>query len=218
MKRFLVLFLIAALAFSLSSCTESADSTTEAETHPIEEITTGKQYTLSQMSPDIAEINPPEEVKIRVSDIDFDSFEEIDAEDSVLPGVGHDRILQSENAQYFFVDDDIKVHAIFYDENKKITCSASYNTQIGYVEFIGNDKMSWYFDENGEFTLAVYTFTGDNNELMPIYTFYNSDGEKEAVRAANGWFTPDMEPFSQSQTLEIIKKYSSVIEATAEYK
>lgn len=217
MKKILSMLLVSIFMLTVAACGNSEEETTEAETHPPVEITTGKTYTLEEMSPDEIDLSYPEYIETEISRIDFDSLTEIDAADSVLPKAGHDKILEGENVQYFFVDGDIKIHAIFFDENKNITCSASYNTSLGYIEFIGTDSISWYFNENGEFSCAVYSFSGDTNKLAPIYTFYNENREKEVTRTVNGWYSPSFDLLSQEDTLVYIQKYSFTIEATATY-
>lgn len=216
MKKF-ILAIILVFPLIFSACSDNTEETTEAESQTVVEETTRKNYSLKEMSPDTMDVTLPLGIEIKVSDIDFDSFEEIDAEDSVLQNAGHDKILESENAQYFFVDNDIKIHGIFFDENKKITYSASYNTDTGFCEFMGDNEMSWYFNENGELICVVYTFTGDKGEIAPIYTFYNAYGVKDVTRTANGWYNEDFDLLSEDTVLDIVSRYSKTIEATAKY-
>lgn len=216
MKKF-ILAIILVFPLIFSACSDNTEETTEAESQTVVEETTRKNYSLKEMSPDTMDVTLPLGIEIKVSDIDFDSFEEIDAKDSVLQNAGHDKILESENAQYFFVDNDIKIHGIFFDENKKITYSASYNTDTGFCEFMGDNEMSWYFNENGELICVVYTFTGDKGEIAPIYTFYNAYGVKDVTRTANGWYNEDFDLLSEDTVLDIVSRYSKTIEATAKY-
>ncbi len=214
-KIILAILLVFPLVFS--ACSDDTAETTEAESQTFVEQTTKKSYSLSEMSPDTADVTLPENIEIKISDIDFDSFTEIDAKDSVLQNAGHDKILESENAQYFFVKNDIKIHGIFFDENKRITYSASYNTETGFCEFIGDTEMSWYFNEKGELSCAVYAFTGEKGEIAPIYTFYNAYGVKDVTRTANGWYNEDFDLLSEDTVLDLISRYSYTIEATAKY-
>ena len=216
MKKFiLALLLIFPLIFT--ACSDDNEEQTTVEESTTVEETTKRSYSIAEMSPDTMDVTLPLGIEIKVSDIDFDSFEEIDAKDSVLQNAGHDKILESENAQYFFVDNDIKIHGIFFDENKKITYSASYNTDTGFCEFMGDNEMSWYFNENGELICVVYTFTGDKGEIAPIYTFYKTDGTKDVTRTMNGWYNGDFDVLSEDTVLDIVSRYSKTIEATAKY-
>ncbi len=216
MKKFiLALLLIFPLIFT--ACSDDNEEQTTVEESTTVEETTKRSYSIAEMSPDTVDVTLPENISIRISDIDFESFTEIDAEDSVLQNAGHDKILESENAQYFFVDDDIKIHAIFFDENKRITCSASYNKDTGYCEFIGDNEKSWYFDENGKLRSVVYTFTGEKGDVVPVYTFCTAEGEKVVTRTMNGWYNKALDMLSEEEVLNMISSYSYTIEASAKY-
>ncbi len=215
MKRFLALL----FAFTMLLCSGCSDDTetTEPETHPPVEITTAAPIDLSVVSPSTMDVSLPEGIEVRLSKIDFDSFEEIEAEDSVFPKTNHDKILKSENAQYFFLTEDIKIHAVFFNEEGRIIYSVSYNKETGYAEFIGDDKNSWYFDNSGELRCYVFTYDFDGTSGAPIYTFYSPEGEKEYMRTRDGWYTPDYDMLTNNEIMECLDIYSGVIEATAEY-
>lgn len=217
MKKIVLLFvLIFPLVFS--ACDDGTDETTGYETHPPLEVTTAAPLKISEMSPDTMDVSAPGMVEIKLSEIDFDSFEEIEAEDSVFPDSTHDKILKSEKAQYFFVTDDIKIHGVFFDEDGKVIYSASYNTETGYAEFIGDAQKSWYFGENGELTCFVYTYDFGGTSDAPIYTFYSPNGEKEVTRTMDGWYSPNLDILTNEEIMEYLEKYEGTIEATAEYK
>lgn len=216
MKKFIFL-LLAAMMLMLSSCSDAPEETTVPETSA-EEITTKADPTLEDMSPSFTDVTLPEGFNVSLNDIDFDSMSEIAAEDSVFPETAHDRILQSDNAQYFFLTGDKKVHAVFFDENKNLKFSASYNNDTGFAEFIGDAEKSWYFDETGVLSCVVYSYTFGGKSAAPIYTFYSPEGEKEVTRTMDGWYTPDFDVLSNEEIMTCLKKYAFTIEATAEYK
>lgn len=216
MKKLLIL-LIPLVLLILASCTDE-NGETEPETHPPVEITTAAPVSMEEMSPSEMNVTAPDGIEMRISDIDFDSFREIEAEDSFFPASAHDRILESENAQYFFVADDIKIHAVFFDENKKVTLSASYNTETGFAEFMGDAEKSWYFGKTGELECFVYTYDFGGQSDAPIYTFYSPDGKKEVTRTINGWYSPELDMLSNDEIMDCLKKYAATIEATAEYQ
>lgn len=194
--------------------TENGDDTTD------EDGNGNKDASLSEMSPSSTDVTFPEDVAVKVSDIDFDSFEEIDAEDSVLSDVGHDKVLDSGKAQYFFVRDDIKVHAIFFEdseaEKRVVSGSASYNTETGFIEFYGDADKSWYFDEDGQLRCVVYTFSFGTG-TPAIYTFYTPEGVKEVTRTYDGWYSPEYDLLTNEEIAQYLQKYEGVIEATSEY-
>lgn len=212
-KAIIVLLLI--IPLMLTSCTDNEEETTEIETHPLLEVTTAKEIPFSVMSPAVCEEKVPDYIKIKVSEVDFDAFEEISSSESVFPESGHDKILKSDNAQYFFVNDDIKIHGVFLDENDNITYVVSYNTETGYAEFVGNDSYSWYFDENGEPQCIVFTYK--ESGIAPVYTFYNPDGSKEVIRTMEGWYNTQLDMLSQDEVAFAVGKFMNTIEATAEY-
>lgn len=168
------------------------------------------------MSPSYMEPVMSRDVPVKVSEIDFSAMEEIEAKDSFLPEAGHDKILKDENVQYFFVTDDIKIHAVYCDDKGVIVASASYNTDTGYLEFFGDADFTWYY-ENGELEYFVYSYKFGTAGSAPIYTFYNSDGSKEVTRTADGWYTPSLDILTNEEILEYLEKYDNAIEATAEY-
>ena len=215
MKRFLVL-LFAFVMLLCSGCSDDSE-TTEIETHPPVEITTAPPLDLNAASPGTKDVSLPEGIEVKLSRINFNSFEEIDAKDSVFPNTKHDKILKSENAQYFFLTDDIKIHAVFFDADGIIAYSVSYNRETGYAEFIGDDKNSWYFDNSGRLRCFVFTYDFDGKSGAPIYTFYSPEGEKEYIRTIEGWYTPDYELLTNSEIMDCLDIYSGVIEATSEY-
>lgn len=218
MKK-LILPILLLLVLITSSCNNGAEEeTTETETQPLTEATTAPTISMAEMSPSYFDPALSFDIETKIRDIDFDSFDEIDAEDSVFPDSTHDKILKSENAQYFFVENDIKIHAVFFDENGKVHSSASYNTETGYVEFFGDADLTWYFDDEGELEYFVYTYDFDSSNSAPIYTFYNPDGTKEVVRTMNGWYTPLFDLLTNDEIMEYLDKYAGCIEATAEYK
>ncbi len=217
MKKILVLFL-ALFLLTAASCSDDASGTTEPETHPPVEITTAPPLDITEMSPDTMDVTPPENIEAELKNISFDSFKEIEAEDSVFPQATHDKILESENAQYFFVNDDIKVHAVYFDENKRVSYSVSYNIKTGYAEFIGDAEKSWYFDETGKLKTFVYSYTFGGTSDAPIYTFYSPEGEKEVTRTMNGWYSPDFDLLSNDEIMDFLDRYKGTVEATAEYK
>lgn len=217
MKK-LIIALVLLLPLVFSSCGDNAEETTEPETHPPVEITTAKPLTIEEMSPSHMEPVMNEDIKTRIYEIDFDSFEEIDAKDSFFPDSSHDKILQSDNAQYFFVTDDIKIHAVFFDENKNVYGSASYNTETGYIEFYGEAEITWYFNEDGTLRCFVYSYTFNSANSHPIYTFYNPDGSKDVTRTADGWYSPELDLLTNEELMEYLEKYDGTIESTAEYK
>lgn len=194
-------------------------------THPfIDPLTTQENetsLTMEDISPSVIDVTVPEDLIIKVSDIDFDAFEEIDIKDSFVPKGGHDKVLESENAQYFFVDDDIKVHVVFFelteDGKKDISASASYNTETGFVEFYGDENRTWYFNEDGTFRCLVFTYDGENHDRVPVYTFYDTQGNRDVVRSVEGWFDANIDALSQEDTLNYIEKYKGTSEATAQY-
>ena len=216
MKKLLIL-LIPLMLLILVSCTDD-NSETEPETHSSVEETTAAPASMEEMSPSQMDVTPPDGIEKRISEIDFDSFREIEAEDSFFPDSAHDRILESDNAQYFFVADDIKIHAVFFDERKRVTFSASYNTETGFAEFIGDAEKSWYFGKTGELECFVYSFTFGGVSDAPIYTFYSPDGKKEVTRTMNGWYTPELDMLNNDEIMDCLNKYAVTIEATAEYK
>lgn len=214
-KLLLLLLLIPVLA--LCSC-EDTEETTEAETHPPVEITTAAPISIEEMSPSYYDPALPFEVECRVAEIPFGSFTEIEAKDSVFPDSLHDKILKSENAQYFFVDNDIKIHAVFFDENEQVQASASYNIETGAIEFFGDATRTWYFDENGEVSFFVYTYDFNSSSSAPIYTFYDSEGNKDVTRTMEGWYSADLSILDNEEVLACLEKYEGAIESTAEYE
>lgn len=216
MKKLLAVLLMLCVLF-LAACTENEEEQTQAETHPQTEITTEKPVPFEEKTPATCDTTLPEGIAIRLRDIDFDSFTEISAEDSIFPDAGHDKILENANSQFFFVEGDTRVHGVFFDENKNVAYAASYNNGTGYVEFMGNDTKSWYFDEEGGLYCVVFTYYYENKNTAPIYTFYNAQGEKEAIRTMGGWYTPELDLLDDERAFEFINRYSGTIEATAEY-
>ncbi len=217
MKKILIPLTVL-LLLSAAACGGGEDATTEPETHPPVEITTTPPVDLNTVSPRTRDITLPEGIETRVSDIAFDSFDEIEAKDSVFPETTHDKILKSESAQYFFVNDDIKVQAVFFNEKGRVEYSASYNTQTGYVEFIGDAENSWYFAEDGSLLCYVYTYDFDGKSDAPVYTFYSPEGEREFIRTMDGWFSDSYDTLTNDEIMACLDKYSGVIEATSEYK
>lgn len=217
MKKILIV-LIPVLLLVLCACNDSAEETTEFETHPPVEITTAAPVDMNEVSPKTMNPEPQKEFEKRVSDIDFDSFEEIEAKDSFFPDASHDKILKSDNAQYFFVAEDIKIHAVFFDEEEQVYASASYNVETGWIEFYGDEDTTWYYNEDGTLRCFVYSYDFDSVNSYPIYTFYNPDGTKDVTRTANGWYTPKFDMLDNEQIMEYLEKYDGVIEATKEYK
>lgn len=222
-KRFLVSLILLCLALSLASCGKNPNiNESESSQEVVEsESETGKAATLSEMSPDTMDTSLPDRLAIKVSDIDFDSFTEIKAKKSLFPEAQQDKILESDNAQYFFLDEDTKFQAVFYvlSENleKNITASASYDTETGVIEFYAEADKTWYFDETGEITSVVYTFSFGSS-TPSIYTFYSPDGEKDVTRTMDGWYSADFELLTQEEVLECLKKYEGTVEATKEYQ
>lgn len=228
MKKILI---ISILLFSLmlASCSEPEEPETTKNigygTHPyIDPLATSEaeeELTMTDIFPLVIDVTAPEELIIRVADIDFDSFTEIDIEDSFVPEGGHDKVLESENAQYFFVDDDIKIHAVFFvadgENRREITASASYNTETGVLEFYGDESRTWYFDENGELKCLVLTYDGKKHDLVPVYGFYDNNGELDVLRSSDGWFENYIYEVTEEETLLYIEKYTGTIEATASY-
>lgn len=217
MKK-LFIALIPVLMLLLGACTDSSEEATEFETHPPVEFTTAELLDINEMSPQFMEPVPDAEFEKSISEIDFDSFEEIEAKDSYFPDAAHDKILKSDNAQYFFVTDDIKIHAVFFDEKEQVLASASYNTETGWIEFYGDSDFTWYYNEDGSLRCFVYRFDFDSANSYPIYTFYNPDGTKDVTRTAEGWFSPGLDLLTNDEIMEYLEKYEGTIEATAEYK
>ena len=215
MKK-LLLFTLLIIPFVFSSCGDE-EETTVFETHPPLEITTAPFVSLDVQSPLTCDTEIPEGIEMHISAIDFEGFTEISDEDSFFPGMGHDKVLESDNAQYFFLDAASEIHTFFFDENKNITFVARYNSESGYLKFVADDTKSWYFDENGEFLSVVYTFRNDSPGAAPVYTFYKADGTKDAIRTMNGWYTPAFDRLSEQDTAVIITGYAYTVEATAQY-
>lgn len=216
MKKLLIPLTVLLLLLT-ASCTDG-NETTEPETHPPVEITTAAPVDLNVVSPRTMDVSLPEGIEIKISDIDFDSFEEIEAEDSVFPGTNHDKILKSENAQFFFLSGDIKIHAVYFIDGSAIPYTVSYNTETGYAEFIGDVQKSWYFDKNGQLRCFVFTYDFDGESDAPIYTFYTPEGEKEVARTIDGWYNTSYDLLTNDEIMDYLDKYSGVSEATAEYK
>ncbi len=216
MKKLFIAFILILLPLLLASCSGDGDMTTEPETHPPVEVTTAAPITLEEMSPSFMKPEISADIKTKVSEIDFSSMEEIEAVDSFLPDAGHDKIYKGDNVQYFFVEDDIKIHAIYCDDNGIITASASYNTETGSIEFYGDADFTWYF-RDGELTHFVYTYSFANGSIAPIYTFYNPDGTKDVTRTAQGWYSPTLDLLTNEEIMEYLDKYNGTIEATASY-
>ncbi len=216
MKKLLIP-LAAVLMLLTAGCNDGAE-TTEPETHPPVEITTTAPVDLNEVSPRRFDVSLPQGIETKISEIDFDSFEEIESADSVFPQTNHDKILKSENAQYFFLTDDIKIHAVFFDEKGAVSYSVSYNRETGYAEFIGDASTSWYFDNKGNLRCFVYTYDFDGKSDAPVYTFYSPAGEKEVTRTMDGWYTVDYELLTNDEIMDCLNKYNGVIESTAEYK
>lgn len=219
MMKKLIIAILLVFPFVFSGCSGGVnEETTEPETHPPMELTTAPVLTIEDMSPSYYDPALSIKVATKISDIDFDSFEEIEAEDSVFPESTHDKILKSENAQYFFVENDIKIHAVFFDENGNVHSSASYNTDTGMIEFFGDSTVTWYFDENGGLKYFVYTYDFGTVSSAPIYTFYNPDGKKEVTRTMDGWYSPSLDMLTNEEIMAYLEKYAGSIEATAEYQ
>lgn len=216
MKK-LIIALVLLLPLVFSSCGKSTEETTGTETLPPVEITTAEPPSIEEMSPSYIDPLMNEDIEIRISDIDFDSFEEIEAKDSYFPDSSHDKILKSDKAQYFFVTDDIKIHAVFFDENERVFGSASYNTETGYIEFYGDADFTWYFNEDGELKCFVYTYSFNSIGSHPIYTFYTPDGKKDVTRTAEGWYSANLDLLTNEEIMEYLEKYEGTIESTAEY-
>lgn len=215
MKKLLLVILLI-IPFVFASC-EDAETTTEPETHPPVEITTAPVVPLDVQTPPTCDTALPEEIEMHISAIDFESFAEIPDEESFFPGMGHDKVLESDRAQYFFLDAAEEIHTFFFDENKNITFVARYNSTSGYLKFVADDTKSWYYDENGEFLSVVYTFKNDSPGAAPVYTFYKPDGTKDVIRTMDGWYTPDLYRLSEADTAVVISEYAYTAEATAQY-
>lgn len=213
-KTFIAVLLL--MMILISSCGNSAEETTAEAT--TEEATTEAAPSLNEMSPLSMDVTLPERFKVRLSDIDFDSMTEIEAEDSVFPETAHDKILQGDKVQFFFLSGDNKVHAVFFDENDRVNFSASYNSDTGFAEFFGDAQNSWYFDDTGELRCFVYTYDFDGTSDAPIYTFYSPDGKKDVARTLNGWYSAEYDLLTNEEVMDCLKKYQGVIEATEEYK
>lgn len=226
------IFVVPILIFSLFlvACGDKEEIETTRNigygTHPyIDPLATEENettITMADISPTAYDVSVPENVITNVDDIDFDSFEEIDIEDSIFPEGGHDKVLDSGDAQYFFVDDDIKIHAVFFetltDGKREVFASASYNTETGVIEFYGEDNKTWYFDESGELWCFVLTYSGAKHDIVPVYSFYDAEGNRDVVRSVDGWFTSLAEDaLSDDDVMAYIEKYQSVSEATAQY-
>lgn len=248
MKKWIALTVLLSL-FCLSVCSCGKDDSENESTDEISssEITTEeetqKAASISEMSPEKIDTDLPDFLKVKVSDIDFDSFDEIKAKNSFFPDSAHDKILESDNAQYFFIDGDVKVHAVFYEnvtvtetentsdsENtgtsdttektekteKKVVGSASYDTKTGFAEFYGDSDKTWYFDDSGEVSCVVFTYSFGSG-TPAIYTFYSPDGEKDVIRTVDGWYSADLDLLSNEEVFDCVQKYSETIEAVAEY-
>ena len=218
MKRFFSIFCAVFILLSLSSCTEEPLETTEEQTSlaPQEEITTSAPVSVDVMSPPTADTALPFDVQLKLKDIDFDSFEKIAAKDSVFPDSDYDRILRSENAEYFFSEEN-KVLAVFFDSDESICASASYDTESGIIEFFGNDVGTWYYDKEAKLECYVYTYKADIKNAAPIYTFYDAEGNKIVTRTMGGWYDAELYLLDEAETLDIIKRFAFTIEATVEY-
>ncbi len=217
MKKLIIPFILFLVLISASCNNGENEETTAFETHPPVEITTAPSVSVEEMSPSYRDPALSLDIATKIKDINFDSFEEIEAKDSVFPDSTHDRILKSENAQYFFVEDDIKIHAVFFDENGNVHSSASYNSDTGNIEFFGDATVTWYFDGKGELEYFVYTYDFGSANSAPIYTFYKPDGTKEVTRTKNGWYTPALDLLTEEEVMAYINKYKGSIEATAAY-
>lgn len=215
MKKFYVILLLV-LPLVFAACSDE-NAETEAETHAPTEPTTQEFISLSEMSPDEIDITLPDYLSMHSWEIDFSSFEEIEAKDSVFPESGHDKILKSENAQYFFVDNDIKVHAVFFDSEERVIASASYNTETGNLEFFGDDTTTWYYNEDGTLRCVVYTYSFDAG-TPPIYTFYSPEGKKEVTRTMEGWYNTEFDMLTNDEIMDCLDKYAGTVESTAEYR
>lgn len=213
-KLLLVTLLIIPMIFA--SCGDE-EVTTEPETHPPVEMTTAPFVPLEVQSPPTCDTTLPEGIDMHISSLDFESFTEISDDESLFPGMGHDKVLESDKAQYFFLDAADEIHAFFFDEKKNITFVARYNSKSGYLKFVADDTKSWYYDENGDFLSVVYTFKNDSPGAAPVYTFYKPDGTKDVIRTMGGWYTPALDRLSEQDTAVIITEYAYTVEATAQY-
>ncbi len=221
MKKITALLLMTAF-FMLCSCgaseeeTTSEDITVSTEETSAEETTSTVNYTTEEMSPSEIDISLSIDVETNTADIPFSSYEEIDAKDSELPDSMCQKVLKSENAEYFFMDSENKILVIFFDEKNVPVYSACYDMESGALDFIGNDEKTWYYNADGSLNLVVYTFSfGKNNP--PIYTFYDESGKKDVTRTMDGWYSADFTKLTEQEAFEYITKYQKTIEAITEY-
>lgn len=229
MKKVLLALLIIT-ALLLSSCGSGDDSTdTSGSTGVSENVipsmpennaggenSTETAPTLDEMSPATADVSLPFEIAHNTSELDFDSFEKIKAKKSQLPKSDCKKILKSENAEYFFMDDDGKILAIFVDESNIPVFSASYDMGTGILQYLGDDTRSWYFNDDNTLNCFVYTYYfGYNNP--GIYTFYTPDGTRDFIRTYNGNYSADLFPLTDDESLTYYQKYSRTSEIIAEY-
>ncbi|MBR3595571.1 MAG: hypothetical protein IKL47_01130 [Clostridia bacterium] len=216
MKK-VILALVCVVFLMFSSCAGEGEETTAVETQPMLEPTSYEPPSLNEMSPGTIDVSLPEELKRNTWEIDFSAFEQIEAKDSVFPESTHDKILKSDNAQYFFVENDIKIHAVFFDKDERVTASASYNTETGFIEFYGDDTTTWYFNNDGTLKCVVYTYSFGAG-TPSIYTFYSPEGQKEVTRTMDGWYDAEYNILTNEEILDCLDRYSGTIESTAEYK
>lgn len=220
MKKYVAVFL-AALLLSLCSCGSGTEETTavneaegSSEQTTVEE-TTKRTPSVYEMSPENMDTALSTEIEKNTAFLDFDSFSEISAEDSYLKASKSDKILKSENGEYYFLSAESKILVVLFGEDGEPAYSASYNSENGALQFLGDDIKTWYFNEDGSLNCMVYEYNDDSG-LSGIYTFYTPDGKRDLVRVGEAFYDGELFELSENETVVYMQKYSHTMEIVSQ--
>ncbi|MBO5396711.1 MAG: hypothetical protein J6A97_07495 [Clostridia bacterium] len=221
MKK-IIAVLLSVLMLSLWGCAFGREETTAGvnETESSSEGTTAEETTkhipsVYEMSPEKADTALPVQIEKNSSQLSFSSFEEISAEESYLKVKKSDKILKGESIEYYFLDEENKILALLFDENGQPAYSASYNSENGALEFLGDDIKTWYFNEDGTLNCMVYEYNDDTG-YSGVYTFYTPEGERDLVRVGTAFYDGELFDLSEEEQLKYIQKYSHTMEIVSQ--
>ena len=222
MKK-IIAFLLAASLVALCACSapSTEETTAEAETASNTEAvtveeTTRRIPTVYEMSPENADVSLPLQIEKNTSQLAFSSFTEISLEKSYLNKADKcDKILKSENGEYYFIGEENKILVVLFDENGEPEYSACYNSESGALEFLGDDMKTWYFNEDGSLNCMVYEYNDDSG-YSGVYTFYTPDGIRDLVRVGSSYYDAELFEVEEADLIKCMQKYSHTMEIVSQ--
>lgn len=217
-KAVLTGVLIICILSAVCACTGELEPS-EVPTYMVKTEPADETYTEYVTYPDISVMCPetltkavPFELPQKLDVSAFKGMTKIAAKDSYMPDSEAPEIYKNGANQYFVFSDKVAfmVFTDSADAQVQSFCYSAYYKDEGNLHYIGDQNYGWYFDNDGNLDILVYSYWFYGQELGN--TFYDATGKRIGSLSNGVFYDGDMNALDEQGKILLLQRLGDVAE------